>query len=137
MGLGKGLDSLKDKKKLAADLGKKAGDSIGEMLNELKNALSIFQTLGFRTDKLKMGGIGVGLPEMSTSIHGSVENIQVDKVNELSEQHKDSKLITMMLGALIKVKEISDHLDIVDMKGVKMEVKLGAMPKISVDLQSD
>ena len=137
MVLGKGLDSLKDKKDLAADLGKKAGESVGEMLNELKSALSIFQALGFRADRLKMGGIGVGLPEMSTSIHGSVENIQAEKVNELSEQHKDNKLISMMLGALIKVKEISDHLDIGNMKGVRMEVKLGAMPKISVDLQSD
>ena len=137
MVLGKGLDSLKDKKDLAADLGKKAGESVGEMLNELKSALSIFQALGFKADKLKMGGIGVGLPEMSTSIHGSVENIQAEKVNELSEQHKDNKLISMMLGALIKVKEISDHLDIGNMKGVRMEVKLGAMPKISVDLQSD
>ena len=137
MVLGKGLDKLKDKKDIAADLGKKASESVGEMLNELKNALSIFQTLGFRAEKLKMGGIGVGLPEMSTSIQGSVQNIQTEKINELSEQHKDNKLITMMLGALIKVKEISDHLDVGNLKGVRLNVKLGAMPKISIDLQSD
>lgn len=43
----------------------------------------------------------------------------------------------MMIQALIKVKEISDHIDIGNLKGVKMDIKLGAMPKISVDLESD
>ena len=137
MGLGKGIGKIKDKKDAAAELGKKATESIGQMLNELKEALSIFELFGFSADKVKVGGLGAALPELSTSIQGSIEDIQIEKVMELSEEHKDNKLIVLMTGALIKVKEISDHLDISNLKGLKIDIKLGAMPKISVDLQSD
>jgi hypothetical protein len=131
------FDKLKVKKDQAADFGKKATESMGKMLNGLKEAFSIFENLGFKAEKVKMGGIGVALPEMSTSLHASIGNIQVEKAKELSEQHKDNKLIVMMINALIKAKEISDHLDVSTLKGVKMDVKLGAVPKISIDLQSD
>ena len=61
----------------------------------------------------------------------------MEKARELSEQYKDNKLIVMMIDALIKVKEISDRVEIDNLNGVKMDVKLGAIPKISVDLQSN
>ena len=134
---GKVFEKLKFNKGQATELGKKAADSVGQMLNEMKEALSIFENLGFQAEKVKIGGIGVALPDLSTSLHASVGNIQIEKARELSEQHKDNKLIVLMIDALIKVKEISDRVEIDNLKGVKMDVKLGAFPKISVDLQSN
>lgn len=136
MVFGNVFEKLKFKKGRATELSKKAAESIGQMLNEMKEALSIFENLGFRAEKVKIGGIGVALPDLSTSLHASIGNIQIEKVRELSEQYKDKKLIVMMLDALIKIKQISDRVEIDNLKGVKMDVKLGAMPKISVDLQS-
>ncbi len=131
------FEKLTFKKGQATELGKKAAESIGQMLNEMKEALTIFENLGFKAEKVKIGGIGVALPNLSTSLHASIGNIQIEKARELSEQHKDNKLIVMMIDALIKVKEISDRVEIDNLNGVKMDVKLGAMPKISVDLQSN
>lgn len=136
MVLKKYFDKLKSKKGPAAKLGQKAAESIGQMLNEMKEALSIFENLGFTAEKVKIGGIGVALPNLSTSLYASLGNIQIEKAKELSEQYKDNKLIGMMIDALIKVKEISDRVEINNLNGVRMDVKLGATPKISVDLQS-
>lgn len=137
MVLRKVFEKLKSKKSQATEIGKKTAESIGQMLNEMKEALSIFENLGFKAEKVKIGGIGVALPNMSTSLYASIGNIQIEKVRELSEQYKDNKLIVMMMDALIKVKEISDRVEIDGLNGVKMDVKLGPMPKISVDLQSN
>jgi hypothetical protein len=135
--LEKVFQKVKFKKGKATELGKKAAESIGQMLNEMKEALSLFENLGFTADKVKIGGIGVALPSLSTSLHASIGNIQIEKARELSEQHKDNKLIVMMIDAIIKVKEISDRVEIENLNGVKMDVKLGPAPKISVDLQSN
>lgn len=137
MVLGKYFKKLRINKGQATQLSKKAADAVGQMLNDMKEVLSIFETLGFTAEKLKFGGMGVALPDLSTSLHASIGNIQIEKAREMSEQHKDNKLIVMMIDALIKVKEISDRVEIDNLNGVKMDVKLGATPKITVDLQSN
>ena len=84
MVLQKYFEKLKSKRGQAAKLGKIAAESIGQMLNEMKEALSIFENLGFTAEKVKIGGIGVTLPNLSTSLHASTGNIQIEKGRPIS-----------------------------------------------------
>ena len=37
------------------------------------------------------------LPEVSTSVSGSLEKVQVENIKQLLEDHKDNKLLVSML----------------------------------------
>ena len=65
----------------------------------------------------------------------SEEGIQVEKVNQLIKDHQDNKLLTSMLKSLVTAKEIRDRVELPYFTGAKLDIKLGAPPKISFDLQ--
>jgi hypothetical protein len=133
MGLKKGMPDLKGVKDKASDLGGAAKAKIDETLEEFKKATDVFGKFGFKVGKFKVG-MGA-LPEITTSVSGSLEGIQVEKVNQLIKDHQDNKLLTSMLKSLVTAKEIRDRVELPYFTGAKLDIKLGVPPKISFDLQ--
>ena len=133
MGLKKGMPDIKGVKGKAADLGGATKAKIDETLEEFKNATVLFGKFGFKVGKFKVG-MGA-LPEITTSVSGSLEGVQVENISQLIEDHKDNKLLASMLKALITAKEVRDRVELPYFTGAKLDIKLGVPPKISFDLQ--
>ena len=133
MVLKKGMPDLKGIKEKAADMSAVTRAKIDETLEEFKKAINLFGNFGFKVGKFKvsMGAI----PEVSTSVSGSLEKVQVENIKPLIEDHKDNKLLVSMLKALITAKEVRDRVDLPYFTGTKLDIKLGVPPKISFDLQ--
>ena len=133
MGLKKGIPDLKGVKEKAADIGGATKAKIDETLEEFKKATNLFGKFGFKVGKFKVG-MGA-LPEISTSVSGSLETVQVENIKQLIEDHKDNKLLVSMLKALVTAKEVRDRVELPYFTGAKLDIKLGVPPKISFDLQ--
>jgi hypothetical protein len=133
MGLKKGIPDLKGVKEKAADIGGATKSKIDETLEEFKNAINLFGEFGFKVGKFKVG-MGA-LPEINTSVSGSLEKVQVENIKQLIVDHKDNKLLVSMLKALITAKEVRDRVELPYFTGAKLDIKLGVPPKISFDLQ--
>jgi hypothetical protein len=129
----KGMPDLKGVKEKAADMGEATKAKIDETLEEFKKAINLFGKFGFKVSKFKVG-MGV-LPEISTSVSGSLEKVQAENIKQLIEDHKDNKLLVSMLKALITAKEVRDRVELPYFTGAKLDIKLGVPPKISFDLQ--
>ena len=133
MVLKKGMPDIKGVKEKASDLGGATRAKIDETLEEFKKATDLFGKFGFKVGKFKVG-MGA-LPEITTSVSGSLEGIQLENIKQLIEDHKDNKLLTSMLKALATAKEVRDRVELPYFTGAKLDVKLGVPPKISFDLQ--
>jgi hypothetical protein len=133
MVLKKGMPDLKGVKEKAADMGGATKAKIDETLEEFKKAINLFGKFGFKVGKFKVG-MGA-LPEVNTSVSGSLEKVQVENMRQLIEDHKDNKLLVSMLKALITAKEVRDRVELPYFTGAKLDIKLGVPPKISFDLQ--
>ena len=133
MVLKKGMPNIKGVKDKAADIGGAAKAKIDESLEEFKKATDLFGKFGFKVGKFKVG-MGA-LPEITTSVSGSLEGVQVENIKQLIEAHKDNKLLASMLKALVTAKEIRDRVELPYFTGAKLDIKLGVPPKISFDLQ--
>jgi len=131
--LKQGVPDLKGVKEKAADMGGATRAKIDETLEEFKKAINLFGKFGFKVGKFKVG-MGA-LPEISTSVSGSLEKVQVENISQLIEDHKDNKLLVSMLKALITAKEVRDRVELPYFTGAKLDIKLGVPPKISFDLQ--
>jgi hypothetical protein len=135
MVLKKGMPDIKGVKEKASDLGGATKAKIDETLEEFKKATDLFGRFGFKVGKFKVG-MGA-LPEITTSVSGSLEGIQLENIRQLIEDHKDNKLLTSMLKALVTAKEVRDRVELPYFTGAKLDVKLGVPPKISIDLQEN
>ena len=133
MVLKKGMPDIKGVKEKASDLGGAAKAKIDETLEEFKKATDVLGKFGFKVGKFKVG-MGA-MPEITTSVSGSLEGVQAEKIGQLIEDHKDNKLLASMLKALVTAKEIRDRVELPYFTGAKLDIKLGVPPKISFDLQ--
>jgi DNA mismatch repair ATPase MutL len=133
MDLKKGVSDLKSVKEKAGDLGGAVKAKIDESLEEFKKAIDLFGKFGFKVGKFKVD-MGA-LPEITTSVSGSLEGVQLEKIKQLVEEHKDNKFLSSMLKALVAAKEVRDRVELPYFTGVKLDIKLGVPPKISFDLQ--
>ncbi len=102
-----------------------------EYLDDYKRAVAVLETLGFTVGKL-MIGMGI-LPEIHTSISGSIQVISEDRVNKLIEQHKEEKMLVSLLEALIMTRKLWEHVES-KLTSVTLNVTLGVPPKLTVEL---
>lgn len=127
--------SLKDLmstfKEKTDELGDVAKEKVNEWLDEYKKAIAFLDTFGFRVGKFNFG-IGI-IPEINTSISGSIENIREDSLKKMIEEHQAEKLLISLLNALIMAKRIREHVEL-PLTGVTLDVTLGALPKITISL---
>ncbi len=108
-------------------------DKLTAILDEYRRAIASLEAFGLRVGKLRVtAGI---LPEVSTTIVGSVDYIQPDRVRQLMEANPDKKILTSILSALLTATSIRETVDLKSLKSIAIDIVLGIPPKITVDLQ--
>ncbi|MGD8386450.1 MAG: hypothetical protein PVG49_04885 [Desulfobacteraceae bacterium] len=106
---------------------------VDDMVDDLKSALGVFESFGFRASKLNME-LGA-MPAISTSISGSLDKVDVEGLKKLIEENEQNKLLCGMLNALIKARQLRDRIEMDSFTGTTLDIKLGAPPKLSFHLR--
>jgi len=122
------VGSLKEK---AEEIEGVAKEKVIEGMDEFKKAVTLLETFGFSIGRFTVG-MGI-LPEISTSITGSIENIQVEGLKKIIEDHQADKLLVSMLNALIMAKRLWEHVEL-KLTAATLNVTLGMPPKIAVEM---
>jgi hypothetical protein len=112
------------------DLGNAAVDTAGKFLDEFNEALPTMRALGFTIRDFKMA---MGLvPEVSAKLVGSVDTIDVKRIDSLTVEHKEKKLLVAFLKALEAAYHLKEQLGETAFKSIEMDVTLGFPPHVSV-----
>jgi hypothetical protein len=106
-------------------------EKIEPLLDQYKKATKVLETFGFRVDSFTVG-MGL-LPEIDTSLSGSIERIQVDALQKMADEHKEEKLLVGMLNALITTRQFWEHVEL-RISEVTLDVRLGLTPTIKVNV---
>jgi hypothetical protein len=112
-------------------LGDVAKGRLDAWLDEYKKATAALETFGFKVGKFTVG-MGV-LPEIHTSISGSIENIREDEMKKMIEERESEALLVSLLKALITTRRCWEHVQL-KLTGVTMNVTLGVPPNIGVEV---
>jgi len=102
-----------------------------EYAGTFKNVAAILEPLGFTVGKFTIG-MGV-LPEVHTSISGSIDKISEDGLTKLMNEHQTDTLLVSLVKALIMTKRLWDHMEL-KLTSLTVNVTLGVPPKIAIDL---
>jgi len=108
-----------------------AKGKVNEWLDDYKKAVAILETFGFTVGTFTVS-MGM-LPEIHTSISGSIENIREDGLKKLIEEHKSETLLVSLLNALIVARHCWQRAEL-KLKSVTLDVTLGVPPKIEVEV---
>ena len=104
-----------------------AKGKVNEWLDEYKKAIAILEMLGFTVGKFTVG-MGM-LPEIHTSISGSIENIREESLKKIIEEHKEETLLVSLLNALIMARRFWERAEL-KLTGVTLDVTLGVPPHV-------
>ena len=126
------LKKVSDAKDKLVEAGLVSPDTINYLLEEYKRAIAVLEVFGLRVAKCRVT-VGV-LPEITTSIIGSVDYLEEQRITELLQANQDKKLLTAILSALLAAAKIRQVVDLSSLQEVTVNVTLGIPPKISVDL---
>jgi hypothetical protein len=99
-------------------------------LDEYKKAIALLEDFGFTVGRFTVS-MGL-LPEIHTSISGSIENIHEDALRKLIDERQAEPLLVSMLKALITLRHFWEHVEL-KLKSVTINVTLGMPPKIAVE----
>jgi hypothetical protein len=99
-------------------------------LDEYKKAIALLEEFGFTVGRFTVS-MGI-LPEIHTSISGSIENIHEDALRKLIDERQAEPLLVSMLKALITLRHFWEHVEL-KLKSVTINVTLGIPPKIAVE----
>jgi hypothetical protein len=108
-------------------------EKINMLLAEYSQAVSSLQTLGLVVGKIRVE-MGL-LPQVSTTIRGSINDLDPDKIQKLLDSNSDKKLLSAILSALLTLVRIRQVVDLKDSKNVVLDVTLGVPPKVSAQLE--
>ena len=72
------------------------------------------------------------IPEVRTSFTGTVDAVQVDKLEALAAAHPEDQLLVGLLRALILARKFHDHVEL-KLKEIRLNVTLGLPPRIDVE----
>ena len=121
---------LKDLVGKAQELTGSASEVAGKFLDEFNEALPAMRALGLTVRDLH---VGMGLiPEIGAKLIGSVDTINVAKINELIDKEKEKKTLVAVLKTLQAAYNVKDQLGDLGLKGVEIDMTLGLPPKINV-----
>ncbi len=111
------------------DLSGTALDKINELLDEYKQAVGVLEGYGFTVGAFK---VGTGLiPEISTSITGSITKVQDDVIKKVIADHDGQAVMVSVLGALLKAKGLYDRLGL-NLGSVTLDLTISLPPNVSV-----
>jgi hypothetical protein len=126
------LKKVSDAKDQILEAGISSNEKVTALLEEYKHAISSLTAFGLRVGKIHIV-IGV-FPEISTSIIGSINQIDTKSVKELMYANPDKKLLRAILSAILTAASIRDVVELGNLGGFKMDIVLGVPPRISVEL---
>jgi len=118
----------------ATEMATAAQEQFNAVLDEYKNILPVAESLGLSVGSFEVK-MGV-LPEIQTSLVGLLERINQESVQKLIAENPDNKLLVLVLNALLITKELQQRLNISNLKGIVVDIRLGIPPKVSVHLAS-
>lgn len=123
-------DFVETIKEATGELREVAEVKVNEWLDEYKKATAILETFGFTVGKFTVS-MGL-LPEIHTSISGSIQNIREESLKKMIEEHQAETLLVSLLNALIMARGFWEHAEL-KLTGVTLDVTLGVPPKVKVD----
>ena len=106
-------------------------DKMHEMIEGYKKIIAILEPLGFKMGKFTV--VMSVLPEVHTSISGSVLDIREDGLKKLIDEHQNETLLVTLLKTLILTKKIWEHMDS-KLTTATINLTLGVSPKVTVDV---
>jgi len=113
----------------AVELAGSAVAKVNDLLDDYKKALDVLGKFGFTVDSFE-ATMGVP-PQVKTSIAGSVASIREAELKTIADEHKDNKLVSAILNAVVTAKGFYDRVQLKS-PSVRVEVALGLLPSISV-----
>ena len=120
----------------AAEASAAALEKIDDVINEFNAMLPFVEELGLSVASFDIeAGL---LPQIKTSLVGSIENIKDEAVEGLIAEHEDNKLLVAVLNAVLMAKNIHQKLEgayISILKDLVIDIKLGIPPSISCRFQ--
>jgi hypothetical protein len=108
-------------------------EKINMLLGEYSQTVSTLQTLGLDVGKIRVE-MGL-LPQVSTTIRGSVNDLDPEKIQKVLDSNPDKKLLNAILSALLTLVRIREVVDLKNSKDVVLDVTLGMPPKVSAQLE--
>lgn len=113
-----------------------AQDKINVIIEEYKRLLPYMEELGLSVEGFSIeAGI---LPQIKTSLRGSIENIKVEAIERIKDENKTNPLLVSILNALLMAKKSHEKLESVYisiLKDIVIDVKLGIPPSIVMRFQ--
>ena len=128
-------DRLTSMRKKAGRAGSATTTMINNWLDDFNNAVKLLSTFGFRVGKFKVGS-GV-TPKIATSIIGSLEKVEKQKIKKLIDANRERKIVTAILKAVLTAKNIQERVDVLPTLDVRIDVVLGWPPDISIDFLTE
>ena len=123
------LNKVKGSVEAAADLGGIALQKVNELLDEYKRVIAVLQTYGLTVGTFE---VGTGLiPEIHTSITGSVAALQEDAIKKEITAHAGQALLVSVLDALLKAKGLYNRVGLT-FGSVTTDIKITIPPSIGV-----
>ena len=107
-----------------------AQGKLNELLDDYKKVTGVLEKFGFKIGTFSVG-MGV-LPEIHTTISGSVEDLREESLKQTIEEHQGEATLVSLLKALIASKQIWEHVEL-KLTTLTLDVTLGVPPKVGVD----
>ncbi|MEA5468409.1 hypothetical protein [Spirulina sp. 06S082] len=130
-------DDLKEQvQEQATDLSSAAQGKLDDLLDDYKRILPMVEELGLRVSSFHIEA-GV-LPQIQTSLVGSVDNLNNEAVEKIIAENESNKLLTTVLRAILMAKKCHERLEdayISILKDIAIDIQLGIPPKVSVRFQ--
>lgn len=116
----------------AAKMGAAAQDQIDGIIDEFNSMLPFAEELGLSVASFDIeAGL---LPQIKTSLVGSIDSINNEAVERIISEHESNKLLVAVLNAVLMTKNIHQRLEgayISVLKDLVIDIKLGVPPSIS------
>ena len=120
----------------AAEVSAAAEEKIDAIIDEFNNFMPFAEELG-----LSMASFNIEaglLPQIKTSLVGSIDNINNEAVEGIIAENEDNKLLIAVLKAILMAKNVHGRLEgvyISVLKDLVIDIKLGVPPSISCRFQ--
>ncbi len=128
MGLMDVVGTLKGK---AEELEQAATLAATHGLDQWQKAMAVLDTFGFTVGRFTVA-MGV-IPEIHTSISGSIANIREDGLKQIIAAHPGETLLVTMLEALLFAKHLWERVEL-KLTSATLNVTLGLPPKVAVEM---
>jgi hypothetical protein len=121
-----------DAKDKIVESGTLSTDRVNLILEEYRRVLLMLKDFGLEVGKLRV--MASVPPEISTTIIGSIDRINEDRVKEMQVAHPDKKLLSAILSALQTTIHIRKAIDLGELSDIRIDISLGIPPRVAVDL---